>query len=84
MLTPLQPFLQHRGAGNKLSESDDQGRHLAQRRMDNRGIPLGEFRTRQRLEALHRNINTAAESAQWYRSMQTNLLRCLNRELVEG
>lgn len=53
MLRPLQPFPQHRGAGNKPSESGDQGRHLAQRRMDDGdgagagGVPLGEFRTKQ-------------------------------------
>ena len=51
-----------------------------------RGIPLGEFRTQQLHEALHRNIDpiTAAKSAQWYRFMQTYLPKCLNREVMEG
>ena len=49
-------------------------------------IPLGDFRTQQLLEALHRNIDTvtAAKCAQWYRLMQTYLPRCLNREVIEG
>ena len=46
-----------------------------------RGIPLGEFRTQQLHEALHRNIDTitaaAAKSAQWYHFMQTYLPKCL-------
>ena len=63
-----------------------------QRRLDDRdearvrGIPPGEFRTKQLHEALHRNIDTitAAKSAQWYRFMQTYLPKCLNREVIEG
>ena len=63
-----------------------------QRRMKNRGevrargIPLGEFLTQQLLEAPQRNIDTvtAPKSAQWYRFMQTYLLRCLNRDIIEG
>ena len=55
----------------------DISRPEIQRRMDNRdeararGMPLGEFRTQQLLEALHRNIDTvtAAKRAQWYHSM---------------
>lgn len=51
-----------------------------------RGIPLGEFRTQQLLEALHKNIDTvtAAKSAQWYRFIQTYLPGRLNREIIEG
>ena len=51
-----------------------------------REIPLGEFRTQQLHEALHRNIDTitAAKSAQWYHLMQTYLPKCLNREVIEG
>ena len=59
----------------------DISRPEIQKRMDNRdeararGMPLGEFRTQQLLEALHRNIDTvkAAKRAQWYHSMQTYL-----------
>ena len=59
----------------------DISRPEIQRRMDNkdearaRGMQLGEFRTQQLLEALHRNIDTvtAAKRAQWYHSMQTYL-----------
>ena len=50
------------------------------------GIPVGEFRTQQLLEALHRNIDTVtvAKSAQWYRFMQTYLPKCLNQDIIEG
>ena len=57
----------------KAAIKADISRPEIERRMDNRdearvrGIPLGEFRTKQLLEALHRNIDTvtAAKSAQW-------------------
>ena len=50
-----------------------------QRRMDDKdeaqGIPLGQFRTQQLREALHRNTDTitAAKSVQWYCFMQAYL-----------
>ena len=76
----------------KAAIKADISRPEIQRRMDDRdearvrGIPLGEFRTQQLHEALHRNIDTitAAKSAQWYRFMQTYLPKCLNREVIEG
>ena len=76
----------------KAAIKSDISRPEIQRRIDNsdearaRGISLGEFRTQQLLEALHRNIDTvtAAKSAQWYCFMQIYLPRCLNREIVEG
>ena len=51
-----------------------------------RRMPLGDFRTQQVLEALHRNIDTvtAAKCAQWFRLMPTYLPRCLNKEVIEG
>ena len=53
-----------------------------------RRMPLGDFRTQQLLEALHRNIDTvtAAKCAQWFRLMQTYIFlpRCLNRKVIEG
>ena len=76
----------------KAAIKADFSRPEIQRRMDDRdearvrGIPLGEFRTQQLHEALHRNIDTitAAKSAQWYRFMETYLPKCLNREFIEG
>ena len=76
----------------KAAIKADISRPEIQRRMDDRdearirGIPLGEFRTQQLHEALHRNIDiiTAAKSAQWYRFLQTYLPKCLNREVIEG
>ncbi|XP_048587420.1 uncharacterized protein LOC116615731 [Nematostella vectensis] len=52
----------------------------------NRGVPLGIYRTNLLLEALPRNINTITQPkcAEWYRSMQTYLPRCLNGEMIEG
>ena len=95
MLPPYSPFLNimEQAIGClKAAIKADISRPEIQRRMDNRdearagGIPLGEFRIQQLLEALHRNIDTvtAAKSAQWYRFMQTYLPKCLNREIIEG
>ena len=61
----------------KAAIKADLSRPEIQRLMDDReearvrGIPLGEFRTKQLHEALHRNIDTitAVKSAQWYRFM---------------
>ena len=66
---------------SRVRKSRDISRTEIQRRMDDRdearvrGIPLGEIRTQQLREALHRNIDTitAAKSAQWYRFMQIYL-----------
>ena len=76
----------------KAAIKADISRPESQTRMDDRdegrvrGIPLGEIRTHQVHEALHRNFVTltAAESVQWYRFMQTYLPKCLNREVIEG
>ena len=76
----------------KASIKADNSRPEIQRRMDDRDEarvrenPLGEFRTQQLHEALHRNIDTitTAKSAQWYRFMQIYLAKCLNREVIEG
>ena len=95
MLPPHSPFpniVEQAISCLKAAIKANISRPETQRRMDNwdeakaRGIPLGEFRTQQLLEALHRNIDivTAAKSAQWYRSMQTYLPKCLNREIIEG
>ena len=95
MLPPYSPFLnivEQAISCLKAAIKADISRPEIQRQMDNRdearaqGIPLGEFRTQQLLEALHRNIDTdtAAKSAQWYRFMQTYMPRCLNREIIEG
>ena len=59
----------------KAAIKADISRLEIQRRMDDKdeaqGIPLGEFRTQQLREALHRNIDTitAAKSVQWYCSI---------------
>ena len=95
MLPPYSPFLnivEQTTSCLKAAIKADISRPEIQRRMDDRdearvrGIPLGEFRTQQLHEALHRNIDTiaAAKSAQWYRFMQTYLPKCLNREVIEG
>ena len=95
MLPPYSPFLnivEQAISCLKAAIKADISRPEIQRRMDDRdearvrGIPLGEFRTQQLHEALHRNIDTitAAKSAQWYRFMQTYLPKCLNREVIEG
>lgn len=95
MLPPYSPFLsivEQAISCLKAPIKADISRPEIQRHMDNRdeasarGIPLGEFRTQQLLEALHRNIDTVttAKSAQWYHFMQTYLSRCLNREIIEG
>ena len=95
MLPPYRPFLnivEQAISCLKAAIKADISCPEIQRQMDNRdeararGIPLGEFRTQQLLEALHRNIDTvtAAKSAQWYRFMQTCMPRCLNREIIEG
>ena len=95
MIPPYSPFLnieEQAISCLKAAIKADLSRPEIQRRMDNRdeararGIPLGEFRTQQLLEPLHRNIDTvtAGKSAQWYRFMQTYLPRCLNRELIGG
>ena len=73
----------------KTGIKTDISRPEVQARMGNRdeaiarGIPLGEFRTQELLEALQRSIGTItpAKCAQWYRFMQTYLPRCMNREL---
>ena len=80
MLPPNSPFLnivEQAISCLKAAIKADFSRQEIQRRMDDRdearvrGIPLGEFRTQQLHEALHRNIDTitAAKSAQWYRFM---------------
>ena len=95
MLPPYSPFLnivEQAISSLKAAIKADISRPEIQRLMDNRDeararrIPLGDFRTQQLLEALHRNIDTvtAAKCAQWYRLMQTYLPRCLNREVIEG
>ena len=95
MLPPYSPFLnivQQAISCLKAPNQANISRLEIQRRMDDRdearvrGTPLGEFRTQQLHEALHRNIDTvtAAKSAQWYRFMQTYLPKCLNREVIEG
>lgn len=95
MLHPYSPFLnivEQAISCLKAEIKADIPRPEIQRRMDDkdeariRGIPLGEFRTRQLHEALHINIDaiTAAKSAQWYRLMQTYLPKCLNRGVIEG
>ena len=95
MLPPYSPFqniVEQAISCLKTAIKADISRSEIQRKMDNRdeararGIPLGEFRTQQLLEALHRNIDTvtAAKSVQWCRFMQTYLPRCLNREIREG
>ena len=87
MLPPHSPFLnivELAISCLKAAIKADISRPEIQRRMDNRdeararGIPLGEFRTQQLLEALHRNIDTvtATKSAQWYRFIQTYLPKC--------
>ena len=58
-----------------------------QEQMNNReearrqGIALGNFRTQLLLHTLQRNIRTitAVKCGQWYRLMQTYILRCLNK-----
>ena len=95
MLPPYSPFLnivEQAISCLKAAIKADISRPEIQRRMDDRdearvrGIPLGEFRTQQLHEALHRNIDTitVAKSAQWYRFMQTYLPKCLKREVIEG
>ena len=90
MLPLLQPFPQHRGAGNKLSESGDQGQHLAQRRMDKkdraraRGIPLGNFEHNNGLKLCTETSTLQLKVLNGYRLIQTNLLRSMNREIIEG
>ena len=76
----------------KAAIKADNSRPEIQRRMDNRDearvreTPLGEFRTQQLHEALHRTIDTitTAKSAQWYPFMQIYVAKCLNREVIEG
>ena len=73
----------------KAAIKTDISRPKVQARMGNkdeaiaRGIPLGEFRTQELLEALQHSIGiiTPAKCTQWYRLMQTYLPRCMNREL---
>ena len=95
MLPPFSSFLnivEQAISCLKAAMKADISRPEIQKLMDDRdeararAIPLGEFRTRQLLEALYRNIDTvtADKSAQWYRFMQTYLPKCLNRELIEG
>ena len=95
MLPPYSPFLnivEQAISSLKAAIKADISRPEIQRLMDNRDearaqrIPLGDFRTQQLLQALHRNIDTvtAAKCAQWYRLMQTYLPRSLNREVIEG
>ena len=95
MLPPYSPFLntvEQAISSLKAAIKADISHPEIQRLMDNRDeararrIPLGDFRTQQLLEALHRNIDTvtAAKCDQWYRLMQTYLPRCLNREVIEG
>ena len=95
MLPPYGPFLnileQAISCLKAATKADISGPEI-QRLLDDRdearvrGIPLGEFRTNQLHEALHRNIDTitAVKSAQWYRFMQTYLPKCINREVIEG
>ena len=85
MLPSYSPFLniveQAISSLKAAIKADMISRPEIQRVMDNRDeararrIPLGDFRTQQLLEALHRNIDTvtAAKCAQWYRLMQTYL-----------
>ena len=95
MLPPYSPFVnivEQAISSLKAAIKADISRPEIQRLMDNRDeararrMPLGDFRTQQLLEALHRNIDTvtAAKCAQWFRLMQTYLPRCLNREVIEG
>ena len=92
MLPPHSPFLNNVEQAIsclKAATKADILRPEIQRLMDDRdearvrGTPLGEFRTQQLHEALHRNIDTitASKSGQWYRFMQTYLPKCLNREV---
>ena len=87
MLPPYSPLLNIMEQAISCLKAEikaDISRPEIQRRMDNRdeararGIPLGEFRTQQLLEALHKNIDTvtATKSAQWYRFIQTYLPKC--------
>ena len=95
MLPPYSPFLnilEQAISCLKAAIKADISAPEIQRLLDDRdearvrGIPLGEFRTNQLHEALHRNIDkiTAVKSAQWYRFMQTYLPKCINREVIEG
>ena len=76
----------------KAAIKTDISRPEVQPRMSNRdeaiakGIPLGEFRTQELLEALQRSIGTItpAKCTQWYRFMQTYLPHCMNREVIKG
>ncbi|XP_032223600.2 uncharacterized protein LOC116604807 [Nematostella vectensis] len=95
MLPPYSPFLnivKEAISSLKAAIKADISRPEVQAQMGDRGaardqgLALGVFRTRLLLQALQRNISTItpAKCAQWYRFMQTYLLRCLNGEVIGG
>ena len=75
----------------KASIKADISRPEIQREINNRdearrqGSPLGHYRTQLLMEALHSNAGTitVAKCTQWFRFMQTYLLRSINREVIE-
>lgn len=95
-LPPYSPFLNIveesfsylKAAIKAYISSPDQQRLLGNREeARRRGLPLGEFRKTLLLEAITRNLKiliTQEKCMQWYNHMQTYLLRCVNREEIEG
>ena len=90
-LSPYSPFLNIVEQAISALKADI-GRPEQQEQMNNReearrqGIALGNFCTQLLLHTMQRNIGTitAAKCSQWYRLMQTYILRCLNSEEIEA